>query len=72
MVACNSVQTATNVRIDKATGSVAVLLHLSVDEFSAVEEAATHNGKSVQQYIRDALGLRLYREKREVCREDQM
>ena len=59
-------------RCNKATGFIAVLLRLSVDEFSAVEEAATHNGESVQQYIRDALGLRLYREKREVYREDQM
>jgi hypothetical protein len=59
------VQTGTNVRIDKATGSVAVLLRLSLDEFGAVEEAATHNGESVPQYIRDALGLRLYKEKRE-------
>jgi hypothetical protein len=54
------------------TGFIAVLLRLSVDEFSAVEEAATHNGESVQQYIRDALGLRLYKEKREAYREDQM
>ena len=65
MVACNSVQTATNVRIDKATGFIAVLLRLSVDEFNAAEEAARQNGESVQQYIRDAFGLRLYREKQE-------
>ncbi len=49
----------------RSTGSIAVLLRLSLDEFNAVEEAATQNGESVQQYIRDALGLRLYKEKRE-------
>jgi predicted DNA binding CopG/RHH family protein len=57
------------------TGSMAVLLRLSLDEFNAVEEAATQNGESVQQYIRDALGLRLYKEKREgryqACGEEQ-
>jgi predicted DNA binding CopG/RHH family protein len=71
----SSVRTATSVRLKnkaRSTGSIAVLLRLPVDEFNAVEEAATHNGESVQQYIRDALGLRLYREKREVYREDQM
>jgi hypothetical protein len=49
-----------SVRFNKAqlTGSIAVLLHLSVDEFNAVEEAATQNREPVQQYIRDALGLR--------------
>ena len=63
---------ATNVRCNKATGFIAVLLRLSVDEFSAVEEAAKQNRESVQQYIRDALGLRLYKEKREAYREEQM
>jgi hypothetical protein len=60
------------VRCNKGTGFIAVLLRLSLDEFSAVEEAAKQNGESVQQYIRDALGLRLYKEKREAYREEQM
>jgi hypothetical protein len=66
-----------SVRFNKAqlTGSIAVLLHLSVDEFNAVEEAATQNREPVQQYIRDALGLHLYKEKREgryqACGEEQ-
>jgi hypothetical protein len=56
----------------KETGCIAVVLRLSPDEFSAAEEAARQNEESVPQYIRDALGLRLYKEKREVYREDQM
>ena len=71
----SSVRTATIVRLKnkaRSTGSIAVLLRLSLDEFSAVEEAAKQNGESVQQYIRDARGLRLYKEKREAYREEQM
>ncbi len=73
-----SVRTATNVRLKnkaRPTGFIAVLLRLSVDEFNAVEEAATQNREPVQQYIRDALRLRLYKEKREgryqACGEEQ-